>query len=231
MKRMNNLKLKLKNYFSYYNFSFKQFFYDCFKHPLYLITHPIKGFDEFKREKTSKLYVAIFYVVMMIVTQTVMYNAGGFLINKNKPNEFNFLLTVVLVLFPILLGVVGNWASTALMDGKGTMGEIFRVIGYSLFPFVWFGLFATLFSNFITVDEIVFYNFFMYLGILLTAYMIFFGLMGIHEFGLLKNIMMLVFTIVAIAVILFIILLFLSLIQYVYSFLSSVIEEFIARYL
>lgn len=228
---MHNLLQKIKSYFSGSNFSFKSFLSDCFKHPLYLITHPIRGFDEFKREKKAKISVAIFYVIMMIITQTVMYNSGGFLINKNKPNEFNFLLTVVLVIFPVILGVVGNWASTALMDGKGTMLEIFQVIGYSLFPFVWLGIFATILSNFITVDEIVFYNFLMYLGIGLTVYMMFFGLMGVHEFGLFKNILMIIFTIVAIAVIIFVILLFLSLIQYVYSFLSSVIEEFIARYL
>ena len=228
---MNNLKLMFKNYFSNFHFSFKTFFNDCFKHPIYLITHPIRGFDEFKREKTSKRYVAIFYVVMMILTQTAMYNGGGFLVNKNNPNDFNFLLTAVLVLFPIALGTIGNWASTALMDGKGNMSEIFRIIGYSLFPFVWFGLFATLLSNFITVDELVFYQFFMYAGTGLTVFMLFFGLMGIHEYGLLKNILMILATIVAIAVILFIILLFLSLIQYVYSFLESVIEEFSARFL
>lgn len=228
---MNNLKIKLKNYFSSFDFSFKAFWRDCIKHPLYLMTHPIKGFDEFKRENTSKRYVAIFYVLMMILTQIAMFNGGGFLVNKNNPNDFNFLLTVALVLFPILLGTIGNWASTALMDGKGNLTVIFRVIAYSLFPFVWCALLATLISNFITVDELVFYNFLIYLGAGLTGYMLFFGLMGIHEYGLMKNILMIIFTIVAIAVILFIILLFLSLIQYVYSFFSSVIEEFIARYL
>jgi len=226
---MNKIITKIKNASS--NFSFKGFLADSFKYPLFLITHPIRGFDEFKREKKAKFSVALFYIIMMIITQTVMYNAGGFLVNKNKPNEFNFLLTVVLVVFPVILGVIGNWASTALMDGKGTMMEIFEVIGYSLFPYVWLGLFATLISNYITADELVFYNFLMYLGIGLTVYMMFFGLMGIHEYGLVKNIFMIIFTIVAIAVILFIILLFLSLIQYVYSFLASVIEEFIARYL
>lgn len=227
---MNNLKMKIKNYFSN-NFSLKAFFQDCFKHPLYIITHPIKGWDDFKREKTSKRYVAIFYVVMMIIIQTIMYVGSGYLVNKNNPNDFNFILTAILVLFPIGLGTVGNWASTALMDGKGNMGEIFRVIAYSFFPFVWFGLFGTILSNFITVDEIVFYQFFMVLGTGLTVFMMFFGFMGVHEFGLLKNIFMILFTILAIAVILFIILLFLSLIQYIFSFFSSVIEEFIARYL
>jgi hypothetical protein len=117
------------------------------------------------------------------------------------------------------------------MDGKGTMTEIFRVICYSFFPYVWLGLFATLISNFITADEVIFFTFFQTFGAGLMAYLIFFGLLGIHEFGLFKNIIMIVFTIVAIAVLLFVMLLFLSLIQQVYSFVHSVYTEFSMRFL
>jgi hypothetical protein len=69
------------------------------------------------------------------------------------------------------------------------------------------------------------------MGAFLTAYMIFFGLLGIHEYGLLKTIAMLVFTIVAIAAILFIILLFLSLTQQLWAFVESVYDEFVMRFL
>jgi hypothetical protein len=117
------------------------------------------------------------------------------------------------------------------MDGKGTMKEIFRVFCYAFFTFVWLGLFSTILSNFITVDEIIFFQFFTGLGTILLGYMVFFGLMGIHEYGLLKNIFMVFATIVAIAVILFIMLLFLSLIQQVYSYIASVYKEFVMRFL
>ena len=209
----------------------KQFYQDCIRMPLYLLTHPIKGFDEFKREKTSKSYVAWFYLVMMILYQVIAFNATGFLVNRNNPKDFNLFLTISLIIFPVAMGTIGNWASTALMDGKGTMTEIFRVICYSFFPIVWLGLTATIISNFITVDEIIFYTFFLSLGTILTGYMMFFGLMGIHEYGLFKNILMLGFTIVAIAVILFVMLLFLSLLQQTFSFIQSVYSEFVMRFL
>lgn len=208
-----------------------RFFVDCFKMPLYLITHPIKGFDDFKREKTAKTYVAIFYLVMMILTQIVAYNANGFLVNKNNPKDFNLFMTIALVVFPVVIIVLGNWASTALMDGKGTMTEIFRVICYAFFPYVWLGLFATLISNFITMDEVIFFTFFQVSGALIMVYMVFFGLLGIHEFGLLKNILMIGFTIIAIAVILFVMLLLFSLGQQIYSFIKSIISEFVMRFL
>lgn len=209
----------------------KQFVQDVFKMPLSLMSHPISGFDDFKREKTSKGYVAIFYLVMMIFTQVIAYNANGFLVNKNNPKDFNLLFSIALVIFPVVIAVIANWATTALMDGKGTMTDIFRVITYSFFPYVWLGLLATIISNFITADEVIFFTFFQSAGAILTVYMMFFGLLGIHEYGLFKTIMMLVFTIVAVAFLLFIMLLFLSLIQQMWAFVSSIYQEFVMRFL
>ncbi|MDZ4195646.1 MAG: Yip1 family protein [Candidatus Izemoplasmatales bacterium] len=209
----------------------KQFVQDVFKMPLSLMSHPISGFDDFKREKTSKGYVAIFYLVMMIFTQVIAYNANGFLVNKNNPKDFNLLFSIALVIFPVVIAVIANWATTALMDGKGTMTDIFRVITYSFFPYVWLGLLATIISNFITADEVIFFTFFQSAGAILMVYMMFFGLLGIHEYGLFKTIMMLVFTIVAVAFLLFIMLLFLSLIQQMWAFVSSIYQEFVMRFL
>ncbi|MGD9604771.1 MAG: Yip1 family protein [Bacilli bacterium] len=229
---MNN-DLKKVKHFSNFNFkqAFKKFIDEAFAKPFYLITHPIKGFDEFKREKTSRTDIAIFYLVMMIITQIIAYNENGFLINRQNPDDFNLFLTIALVIFPVLIGTIGNWSSTVLMDGKGTMKEIFHVICYAFFPYVWLGLFSTLISNIITIDEIIFFSFFNGLGAFLLVYMLFFGLMGIHEYGLLKTIFMIIATVVAIAVILFIMLLFLSLIQQVYSYIASVYREFVMRFL
>jgi len=209
----------------------KVFMYDIFSFPFSLIIYPFKGFEEFKRYKQSKKYVAWFYLVMMILVQIVSYNGNGFLVNKNNPNEFNLIQTIILVVFPVFVFVIANWATTALIDGKGSMSDIFKVICYSFFPYVWLGLLSTIISNYITMDEIIFYTFLQSLGILLTVYILFFGLLGIHEYGLIKTIMMIVFTIVAIAIILFIILLFLSLSQQVWSFVQSIFKEFVMRFL
>lgn len=230
---MIKLFQKIKSLFQSLNLKQKlaRFHQDYIKMPLRLIFYPLQGYDEFKREKKGKDHVAWFYLVMMIVVQVVQYNANGFLVNKNNPREFNLFMTILLIVFPVFIAVIANWATTALMDGKGNMKEIFRVITYSFFPYVWLGLVATLVSNFITTDEIIFFQLFQTFGVVLMVYMMYFGLMGIHEYSQGKTIMMVLFTIVAIAIILFIILLFFSLIQQVSTFFKSVIDEFIMRFL
>jgi hypothetical protein len=231
--KLVNMISKIKSFFINFNLreKAKDFFNDCFKMPIRLMVYPLKGYDEFKIEKQSKGYVAIFYLFMMILTQVIAFNGNGFLVNKNNPQDFNLFLTIALVVFPVVIFVFANWATTALMDGKGNMTEIFRVVTYSFFPYVWLGLLSTIISNYITVDEIVFFTILQSVGAGLLVYMLFFGLLGIHEYGLLKTFLMFLFTVVAIAVILFIILLFFSLIQQLYTFIKSVYDEFAMRFL
>ncbi|MDD3129292.1 MAG: Yip1 family protein [Candidatus Izemoplasmatales bacterium] len=231
--KLVNIMSKFKSFFRRDNLKSKSkmIIEDCIKMPVRLMVYPIRGYEEFKYENKSKNYVSIFYLIMMIIAQVIAFNGDGFLVNKNNPNDFNLLMTIALIIFPVAIFVFANWATTALMDGKGNMSQIFRVITYSFFPYVWLSLLASIISNYITADEVVFFTALHTLGIGLLAYMLFFGMLGIHEYGLFKTILMFLFTIVAIAVILFIILLFFSLIQQVYAFVKSLYDEFVMRFL
>src|SRR5690554_685333 len=105
----------------------KMLYVDLIKTPFYILTHPIKGFEEFKNEGLRKRYVAIFYLIMMCVTQIVAYNGNGFLVNSKNPGEFNALKIILLVIIPVLLVTLGNLAFTTLFEGKGNLEEIFSV--------------------------------------------------------------------------------------------------------
>lgn len=214
-----DLKAKIKNFFN-----------EIFSHPLHLITHPIAGWEDFKHDKKGKMWVAIFYLVMMIVTLIIVQTCSGFLVNKNNPKDFDLILTISLIIFPVIVGTVANWCMTTLFDGKGNMKEIFMVICYSFFPYVWLALIGTVVSNFIIQDEAVYVTVLNTIGIVFVCYMMFMGLMVIHEFGLFRNVIMVLFTIVAIAIILFIMMLFLTLIQQVTGWISAIINELKMRY-
>lgn len=239
MKIMNNIEVnkttKIKDNSKSKKTKFKEIlnmlYVDVIKTPFYILTHPIKGFEEFKNEGLRKRYVAIFYLVMMCVTQVIAYNGNGFLVNSNNPREFNALKIVLLVIIPVLLVSLGNLAFTTLFDGKGNLEEIFSVICYSFAPFVWIAIPNIIYSNFLITEEIGFYQAFNYIGIFLLVFMAFFGLMVIHEYGFLKSIITIVFTIVAIGIIIFVFFLILTIFQQVYSFIIAIYREFIMRYL
>jgi hypothetical protein len=205
-------------------------FQDTVAFPSYLLTHPIKGFEDFKRYHRSKNYVAWLFLGLMCLVSILQYLANGFIINPNDPDHFNAYLMILVVIAPVILVTLANWSVTALMDGKGKMGDIFKMICYSFFPLIIISLPLVLISNYITLDEVPFLNVMNLIGVILTGYMMFFGLVGIHEYGVFKTIMTALATIMAMGVIIFICLLFLTLIQQFISFVIAIYKEISFRF-
>ena len=87
------------------------------------------------------------------------------------------------------------------MEGKGKYKEILMVTGYALFPLIIIGYPSVFLSNFLTLEEMAFYGLLMYIAYGLTAWMLFMGILNIHQYGLAKTIGSLILTVVSISVI------------------------------
>jgi len=64
---------------------------------------------------------------------------------------------MISVALPFLLWCVVNWGFTTLMDGKGTIKDIYIASAYALAPIIMINIPATIASNFMTADEGTFY--------------------------------------------------------------------------
>ncbi len=199
--------------------------------PLYLITHPIQGYTEFKTEKKAKMSVAIVMLLLAGLVSILSYQYTGPVLNVNDQSQFNSVALLIYTIVPIILGAIGNWSVTTLMDGKGKMKEIFMMLSYSYFPVIVLGTFGMIASNFVTLEESQLVTLVIVLGYAFMAFMIFTGLLTLHEFGLGKTVGSIFMTLVSICIILFLALLIFDLSQQVYGFLFSLYEEIMARFL
>jgi hypothetical protein len=111
------------------------------------------------------------------------------------------------------------------------MKEIFMMLCYSFFPFIILGFVNVLFSNVITMEEAGFYGIIAGLATALLGYMVFMGLLVLHEYGLFKTIITVFITAIAAAIILFIALLIFDLSQQIYGFFYSLYREVVTRFL
>ena len=209
----------------------KWFKEEFIKFPLFILFHPLKGWDEFKREKRGKMSVAIWFVIFVIFLSIMEYQYSGFIVKQVEVTDLKMLAEIAYIIAPVVLVTVANWSITTLFDGKGKMKEIFMMICYSLQPFIVINFLYDLLSNFLTTDEAQFLTLIKIVAITLLCLMAFMGFVVIHEYGIFKTIGSILLTALALCIIVFIALLIFDLSQQIYGFIYSIYKEIATRFL
>ena len=190
----------------------------------HLIFHPFDGFWDLKHEKRGSVRGAVTILALTIVA--FYYNSIGRGYVVNPTNQYSTIFAqAVSVLLPLALWVIANWCLTTLFDGEGSLKDVFVASCYSLFPLVITLIPATLASNIILAEETGIINLLVSIGYIWALMLIFFGAQTTHDYTMGKNIIMTGATIVGMAIVMFIGILFTSLIGNMVSFVTNIIIE------
>jgi hypothetical protein len=141
------------------------------------------------------------------------------------PIYTNIVSVAISVLLPIALWSISNWCLTCLFDGEGSFKDIVMAVGYSLLPMVITIIPATIASNFIISTEISIINLVTTIGFVWTGLLIFLGMMVTHDYTMGKNFITTIGTLVAMIFIMFIGILFTTLLGSVMSFITNIVTE------
>ena len=199
------------------------------QYSLYVIFHPFKGFWDLKHEKKGNAFSAWLIVSMLIVLLILRRQFTGFILNFNKQNEMNVFVEILSVLAPLGLWCLSNWCITTLVDGEGSFKDIFITTAYALTPVVLINIPLLLFSNIIILEETVFYTVLDVLSILWAVLLILIGIMTVHQFTMSKTLVTIVVAVLGMVIILFLILLFVSIVQQIVSFVDLLWTELSMR--
>ncbi len=199
------------------------------KYIKHCVFHPFDGFYEAKnRGKGSMVLTAILIAVFCLV-ECLRRQYTGFILNTVNIAKINTVTIFISYLSVILIAGVSNWTVTTLFEGKGKLKDIYLVIAYSLVPTIIARLLVIFVSNFVIEEEVPILQVIVYFGWVWTAFLIVTGLCTIHEYGLAKNLVTLLATVVAAAIILFLFVLFISLIEQMISFVRTFVKEWLRR--
>ena len=199
------------------------------QYSLYLIFHPFKGFCDLKHEKKGNVYSAWVIVCLLSVLLILRRQFTGFILNFNKQNEMNVFVEILSVLAPLGLWCLSNWCITTLVDGEGSLKDIFITTAYALTPVVLINIPMLLLSNVMILEETVFYTVLDALSVLWAALLILIGIMTVHQFTMPKTNATIAVAVVGMIIILFLILLFVSIIQQIVSFVDLLWTEITMR--
>lgn len=202
---------------------------DFIKFPLHLIIHPFDGYWDLKYEGKGKLRVAITILFLLFITMVIQRQFAGFLVNFNDPRTLNSLAELQYVVLPFILWCVSNWSITTLMEGEGKFSEIVNATAYALIPMILVYLPMTLISRFMTQEETAFYYLLNTVAAIWFIYLLFVGIMTVHQYTATKTIVTILLTIVVMAIIVFLGTLVMSLVQQFIEFVINIYRELIFR--
>ena len=197
-------------------------FKDAVIYGFYVVRHPFNGYWGLKAEKRGTVAAATFWLGLASVSAIFAELGACYVQKAAHPSVINALGNT---LFPLLLAMVANVCFTTLMDGKGTFREVYMAIGYATVPYAVCTIPFTLISYVLTDQELGILSMCTGVVLALVLLLVFCGLMSVHDYSFGKNVIVCLLTVVGIAFILFILIIFISLGSKVVALLSSIISE------
>ena len=190
----------------------------------YTILHPFDGFWDLKHEKRGSLRAALVFLAATILAFFYQSIGTGYVMNPTRGYS-TIWAQVISVLVPLLLFVLANWCLTTLFEGEGSFKDIFVAICYCLLPIPMLVIPATFCSNFVTTSEAGIISLLSTLAFLWMGILIFFATMVTHDYSMGKNIITFLGTIVGMALIMFVAVLFTTLVGKIVSLITNIVTE------
>lgn len=202
---------------------------DYIKFPLHLIFHPVDAFWDLKSDNRGKMAVAYTALALVIVMMILQKEYAGFLVNDVDPRTINSFVEMATVAVPFFLWCIANWAITTLMEGEGKLREIFLATGYSLIPVVLIYVPMIVISRFMVQEETSFYYLFNSIAFLWFMFLLFIGMMTVHQYTVFKTLLTMLLTVIVMGIIIFLGALVFSMLQQLYEFGYNIYRELIFR--
>jgi len=201
------------------------------KFSLYVCTHPFDGFWDLTNEKRGSIAAANVILAAAVIVEILTITLTNFQFIRVNMEYFNAIIIFLRILLPVFLWTVANWSLTTLMDGKGRMKDIYMAVTYALVPSVIINVIMIVLSQVITYEEGALYWFLAALSILWTAVLIIIGMMMIHDYTMKKTLLSSLLTIIGMGIIVFIFVVFFSLISDTIAYFISLYRELLFRFI
>ena len=199
------------------------------RYALYCTVHPADGFWCITREKKATVSSAIVLLAMYSLIEILRLTLTNFQFLLMPIEYFNAPMSVLTICVPIILWSVANWGFTTLFNGKGRLSDIFIATVYAFTPVIVCNAVGILMSQFITYEEGALYYTMLVIAGIWSLLLVLVAMMQIHDYTLAKAIATSFLAICGIGFILFIFMLFFSLVSDAFMYFFGLYREIIFR--
>ncbi|MCL2225386.1 MAG: YIP1 family protein [Defluviitaleaceae bacterium] len=197
--------------------------------PMYIMVKPFDGFYAMKYQHEGTLKLAFLNFIVVLFSYAINNQYASLVVNPQNPLELNSLLHWVMLIGALILFCVSNWSVTSLTNGEGKLKDIFMMVCYAMTPLVLTIVPATILSRFLSAEEAGFYYMLMSIGVMYFVFLVFAGLIVVHNYTVAKAVLTVVLTFIALLIIVFLLTLLLTLWQQLWVFAYSIYTELMFR--
>ena len=191
--------------------------------------HPTIAFQEMKYHKSWNLKLSSLILLLWFIASVFEKQLTDFKFNYTDTSQFNVIYTFLGTVGLFAVWSILNWAVAALMEGKGTMKEIWVASSYALVPYVVVTFIKVLLSHLLIADESMFITIIVAVGFLWSALLIIDALHVIHEYSIIKTLASIVIILLGIVFVMFLCVLLFGLVEQFVSFFKMIYFELSLR--
>ncbi len=190
----------------------------------HVMFHPFDGFWDLKHEKRGSLRAGVTILGVTIIGFYYQAIGKGYIANP-MTSFYTIFAAILSVVVPLMLWIISNWCLTTLFEGEGSFKDIFVATTYALIPLPLLMIPATVATNFVLEEELGIVNLLVTFGFIWAGLLIFCGTMVTHDFSLGKNFITVLATILGMVVIMFVAILFSTLLTKLVGFVTNIVTE------
>ncbi len=194
-----------------------------------VLTSPVETFTTIKQKNLGSVGIATVLMILCYLSTVAKSEWSGFQFIGNNTGSFNSVLTLFKTIGAVLLFTIANWGVATLMQGRGTLKEIYIVTCYSLTPLIISNFAYAILTNFVSLSGGAFIDIMTTALLIYTVIMFVFGLIAIHDVSFGKFLGITVMSIFGILVVIFVGVIVFLLAQQLYSFIMTIVNELIYR--
>lgn len=187
--------------------------------------HPSNNFTDIKEKKLGSLPLCFLLMVVYYSVTIMKTIAGGFLFSNYDPTSFNSIFVFIRSVGLVILWIISNWLVCTLMEGKGKLKEITIITCYSLQPLILTGIIHIILSNVLLPVEGSFLSILNVIGLMFFGIMLIIGMLKVHDYSMGKFIWTSALTVFGMAIIVFLIIMLIILVQQFGAFVLTIITE------
>ncbi|MDE6034455.1 MAG: YIP1 family protein [Ruminococcus sp.] len=195
----------------------------------YAVTKIPDGFVDMYWKKSGSLKIAFAILTAFFFGIIAKDRLYGFQFSDGYERTFNIIPYLMKSVVLFLMWTVGNWAVCTLLDGIGTIRNIFIYSTYAILPYVIHIYVNIILSHILVREEYIFMELTEFVGTVWSVILIISAIKTVHDYTVKKTFTAIFLTLIMMLIMFVILILFLLLIQQINIFISQIFTEIIYR--